>query len=758
MRAARHSGMVRTILDQSVGNRKLKFASRCATGYTRAVEIGTDLLRTKTTLVCGALSLVIAVSILLRGRVRTVHLLFAAFAGDIGFWYLSQSLANLFKSPILARITGILTLLLPQFALHLFAAMIPHEAERASRLPRLAMLLAVPLVLLLLSPVQEHPLVRVVVFLHVFAFLTAGLVELWKRGAQSGSRATQRRVRLLVVLGALAGLASMADFAWFLGVTPPPVGAALSVVFLFVLAQALRHERLLDVYEMLARLTVAVFVAILIAAIFYVVAIVGEFGTMYLNAVLAAIVILVLFDPLRERVAEQTQRLIFRDRFDLERSVADARRRLVHVLELDELGPIVIAALEQSRRVTKAALYLRDQDRTGFNRLASLGANTSAHVEMATARALLDRLIKGPVSLEEVKRDAQERKSRGERTDMADAVLSAAAVLGSLAEAGVVLPIYVENNELIGLLVVVDDRVRDAFSPEEITLLATLATQVGVVIQNSRLYQHMKDRDRLAVLGQMAAGLAHEIRNPLGAIKGAAQLLAEPNPEGKDMDPGAHEFIGIILEEVERLDRVVGSVLDLARTNQGSVVATDVNAVLRRTLQVLSTERSSRDLTVDVELEPTLPRVVMDPEQLRQVVMNLYRNAAQAMLGRGKITIKTRVRPGSGSALPGMGAQNDPFVEIVVADTGPGISQTVLKNLFLPFFTTKDKGTGLGLAISQGIAQAAGGRIDVQSYEGKGTTFAVVLPAASKEALGRVPSSTSTPIPGASSAGAAVGS
>jgi signal transduction histidine kinase len=717
------------------------------------VEIGTDL-RTKTTLVCGALSLVIAVSILLRGRVRTVHLLFAAFAGDIGLWYLSQSLANLFESRVFERFTGVLTLLLPLFALHLFAAMIPHESERPSRLPRFAMLIAVPLVLLLLSPVQNHPLVRAVVFLHVFAFLTAGLVELWKRGAKSGSRATQRRVRLLVVLGALAGLASVVDFAWFLGVTPPPVGAALSVVFLFVLAQALRHERLLDVYEMLARLVVATLVAILIAAIFYVlVAVVGGFDTMYLNAVLAAIVILVLFDPLRERVAEQTQKLIFRDRFDLERSVADARRRLVHVLELDELGPIVTAALEQSRRVTKAALYLRDQDRTGFNRLASLGSNTSAHVEMATARALLDRLVKGPVSLEEVKRDAQERKGRGERTDILDAILAAAAVLGSLADGGVVITIGVENSEIIGLLVVADDRVRDAFSPEEIALLDTLATQVGVVIQNSQLYQHMKERDRLAVLGQMAAGLAHEIRNPLGAIKGAAQLLAEPTPDSKEMDPSAVEFIGIILEEVERLDRVVGSVLDLARTNQGSVVATDVNAVLRRTLQVLSTERASRDLTMNVQLEAALPRVVMDPEQLRQVVMNLYRNAAQAMLGRGTITIKTRVRPGSGSSLPGMGAQTEPFVEIFVTDTGPGISQKVLKNLFLPFFTTKEKGTGLGLAISQGIAQAAGGRIEVQSYEGKGTTFVVILPAASKDALGMMPSSTSTPIPMPSSAG-----
>ena len=103
-------------------------------------------------------------------------------------------------------------------------------------------------------------------------------------------------------------------------------------------------------------------------------------------------------------------------------------------------------------------------------------------------------------------------------------------VLGSL-HRSVVLGVHSEGGELVGLLVVADDRVRDAFSPEEAQLLGGIAAQVGVVVENSRLYAQMKERDRLAVLGQMAAGLAHEIRNPLGAIKGAAQLLV--GPDGK---------------------------------------------------------------------------------------------------------------------------------------------------------------------------------------------------------------------------------
>jgi signal transduction histidine kinase len=684
-------------------------------------------LRTRTTLVCGALALAIAASVLLRGRVRVVHLIFGAFSVDIGLWYLSQSLYGFFQEAIWERFTAILAVLLPQFALQLFEAMIPHDPGRKSRLLRFARVLAIPMVVLVLGGQQYSTVVRTVVFFYVFALLTAGLYTLGQRGKKSPSRATQRRVRFLVVIGALAGLASTVDFMWFLGVEPPPVGAALSIVFLFVLAQALRHERLLDVYEMLGRLLVATAVAFLIAGIFYVLlTFIGGFSTMYLNAVLAAIVILVVFDPLRERVEEQITRLFFRERFDLERSISRARQRLVHTLAVDEMGMIVMSALEESRRVTAAALYLRDQDGTGLDKLASLG-RVPQRIEVATARALLDRVEKGPLSLEEVERDVRDRRARGERSDGGEAVVAAAAVLGSL-QAGVVIAVRAEAGDLVGLLVVADDRVRDAISPEEASLLEALAAQIGVVVENSLAYEQMKEKDRLVVLGQMAAGLAHEIRNPLGAIKGAAQLLAEPAPDGHAADASSKEFLGIILEEVERLDRVVGSVLDLARPRASAVMPTDVNAAVRRTLQVLSGEQRE-GLEIEASLSDDLPRVAIDPEQLRQVLMNLVRNAVQAMGGRGRVVVSTRVRFGRGTR-PGAGSVEEPSVELTVTDNGPGISQKVLENIFLPFFTTKDKGTGLGLAISQRIVQNAGGRIEVRSYEGKGSTFAVVLPRA----------------------------
>jgi two-component system sensor histidine kinase HydH len=245
----------------------------------------------------------------------------------------------------------------------------------------------------------------------------------------------------------------------------------------------------------------------------------------------------------------------------------------------------------------------------------------------------------------------------------------------------------------------------------------------------------------------MAAGLAHEVKNPLGAIKGAAQLLEELQSAGSASD--SQEFIGVILEEVNRLDRVVGSFLDYARPHAGNPVPLDVNAAVRRTVQILSTQQAE-GVDVRLELSEPLPRSKIDPEQFRQVLINLIQNAIQAMDGQGRVTVTTSVRRVSRVAWSSphvadrsSGPRSDEaseFVEVSVRDTGPGIPQKVLRNLFIPFFTTKDQGTGLGLAISQSIVQNAGGTIDVQTQSGAGTKFTIVLPVASEALI--------TPAPG----------
>lgn len=334
-------------------------------------------LRTRTALFCAALALAIAASVLLRGRVRQPQALFAGFSLTIALWFLTQALFAFYGFSSWERATALLAVLMPQLAVRLFTAIVPRDAGSPlgtqeapppsattitiPKIVRVSSVLGLGMAALVLSPYQKHDAVRVALFVYVGGLTSAGLWTLSSAGRSSRSRAVRARVRFLVVIGAFATAFSLADFLWFVGARLPPIGAVLSIVFLFVLSQSLQSTRLLDLYDLAGRLLVATLLAAFIAAIFWIfVSLVGRFNTMYLNAVLASIAVLVLFNPLQAMVEAKTHQIFFRERFDLESAVVGLRRRLAHVLETREMTEIVISGLEQSRRVTSAAIFLRD--------------------------------------------------------------------------------------------------------------------------------------------------------------------------------------------------------------------------------------------------------------------------------------------------------------------------------------------------------------------------------------------------------------
>lgn len=686
-------------------------------------------LRSQTTLFCAFVAMAIAISMLLRGR-RPLHWLFAAFATDIACWYAAQSLSQIAPSPIWIRATGVLTILLPLIAILLFQSVLPFERDdRSSRLRRLGAVLAVPMLVLVLSPYDQTPVGLGLTYFYVVGLLVASLVSLELRGRRNPSRAVRDRTRFLVLVSTLAVTFTLGDFLSFLGVFLPPIGAVLSIIFLFVLSESLTRPRLADLYEMAGRLMVFTALAFCLAGVFYLfVALIGRFSTIYLNAVLVAIVFLLLFEPLQTFVESRIHQFYFRERHAIEVHVEKLKARLAHVLEVDEMVQALLEGMNQLPRLTAAGIYLRDQDASGFERVGGIGI-VPARLDPLTSAPIVERLaVDASINLEEVARDADKNDAP---------IVAAAQQLGSL-ERSVMLAVRGSDDDLVGIIAIADERVRDAFSPEEVTLFETVASQIGVAIANSRVYTRMKERDRLAALGAMAAGLAHEVKNPLGSIKGAAQLLEEileGGDGGKNEEATAREFAGIILEEVNRLDRVVGTFLDYARPNVGDPVPIDINAAVRRTLRILSSQQTD-NVDLVLELGETIPRASIDPEKFRQVLMNLVRNAIQAIDGAGRVTVATSHRKrgvtvrGDSAAISADGAARDAgWVEVSVRDTGPGISALVLKYLFIPFFTTKDRGTGLGLALSQSIIQNAGGTIEVHTPPGAGATFTVVLPA-----------------------------
>src|SRR5438045_5782952 len=252
--------------------------------------------------------------------------------------------------------------------------------------------------------------------------------------------------------------------------------------------------------------------------------------------------------------------------------------------------------------------------------------------------------------------------------------------------------------------------------------------QAAITIENSRLYEKMKERDRLAALGEMAAGLAHEIRNPLGAIKGAAQYL---DPTG--MQTGDAEILNIIVEEVNRLDGVVAQFLAYSRPWPGPGTSkfqpTDVNDVLWKTMKLIENDLP-KNVSSELDLTPGLPQINADAEQLKQVFINLALNAVQAMPDGGRLAVRTR-RPQNPLELSDASPRyTADMVEVRFADTGAGIPEDAKDRIFIPFYTTKTKGTGLGLAISQRVVKGHGGTIEVQSRLGEGTEFILRFPSA----------------------------
>ena len=256
---------------------------------------------------------------------------------------------------------------------------------------------------------------------------------------------------------------------------------------------------------------------------------------------------------------------------------------------------------------------------------------------------------------------------------------------------------------------------------------AALETEIRSLTDHWREFcehcQHIHNNEmvqveHLATMGELAAGVAHEIRNPLAGIAGAIEIISKDFPS----DHPDREILEDLKQEVRRIEKVLNELLIYARPKAPQYGMADLKETVARTLQLARQQTGSKDVEFSIQLPPTLPRFRMDPEQLHQVLLNLVLNGIQALDQEGKITIQARIIPDSGA--PNRTSQ----IEISVGDTGGGISQDQMERIFRPFYTTKRGGTGLGLSLCRRIISQHGGTLTAESEIRKGSRFIIHLP------------------------------
>ncbi len=282
----------------------------------------------------------------------------------------------------------------------------------------------------------------------------------------------------------------------------------------------------------------------------------------------------------------------------------------------------------------------------------------------------------------------------------------------------------IAKDEAIGVICVDNLYSKKPIIEEHIEIMTTFASRAALAIENAAAYKKLSEKvrqleetqdrlirsERLAVIGNMAAYVAHEIRNPLATIGGFARSILRASSQ----DDQTRQNAGIIVEEVSRLERILANIMDFSKPVDSVKVASQINEILENTCSLMDPYFKNGRIKLTKIFNSMIPKIVIDPTQIKQVFLNLIKNAVESMPGGGALTLETIVE--------------DEHVKINITDTGEGMTAEIMQNIFVPFFTTKVDGTGVGLAVSQKIVDDHGGFIKVKSSLQEGTTFSIYLP------------------------------
>lgn len=398
-----------------------------------------------------------------------------------------------------------------------------------------------------------------------------------------------------------------------------------------------------------------------------------------------------------------------------QRILQHAARDMTRVRDLGKLVRLIVVVVSRTVGVQHASLFLWDTESQRYVLAASQGPQRFAvpsHYQIEPARELVRWL--------QAHRRAFSREELAEDPARA-AVAEELAHLNS----AFVVPGFIED-ELVGFLMLGDKLSGAAYSPDDLHAFSTLANEASVAIENARsygellkvheqlraAYNRLVTQEHFAAAGRFATGMAHEIKNPLSAIKTFAEYLPE-----KYQDPEFRgKFFRIVQSEIDRINTIVTDLLEFAKPAKPQLQPVRIAVLLEETLTLLSSQLLAKGIELRRAFQENGLVIQADPKQLKQVLLNLILNSLDAMPDGGRLDVRTQAREG--------------WLILQISDTGCGIQPEHHHQVFDPFFTTKERGMGLGLAVVKGIVDRHGGQIFIRSDPGQGTTAELMLPVA----------------------------
>jgi signal transduction histidine kinase len=404
---------------------------------------------------------------------------------------------------------------------------------------------------------------------------------------------------------------------------------------------------------------------------------------------------------LERKVEEFIDRFLDRDRYLFRLKFFEFTRTLLNTLDLRALAQAAVEFISQALVVDIIGLWVIDEEKNAYYLISAQRKFGEKNFSLDSPLIAFLQKTSRVVELAPLKEYAHLRPEAQE-----------------LIEKGFFMAIPFPWEEgLLGFLLLGEKRNGKSFSIMEIEALEALAPATAMAISRALLYQNLKKKDwqmmqseKLAALGEMAASFVHGIRNPLGIILGAAETLQ------KNLSPAIQkEMIQFIREEGERINQMLANFLEFAKPKPPAFKETNLQEILRKTVELISIPAKQRGINIVQEYPPEEISLYLDPEQIKEALLNLEINALEAMPQGGVLRLV-------------LAKKDDQEVIIRVSDTGQGISPQIKSKIFDPFFTTKEQGTGLGLTIVHLVVKNHGGTISVAPNNGQGTTFTITLP------------------------------